>query len=566
MNLKLPQRFKPGSTSFRTSTDAIRAWIDQLPLLNTARTAELVSGALAQINTHNIPATQRLAALDLFTTPVLCAADGLKKTFIGKPVPLQGIAQKHATQTIELYNLMATGYRILADDLGSDDSQQQLLATAIHRALRYLSEILLTSYQIYVQYPDGLWSIMHALYALAEKFGLESMATSDTTLQTPESSSIGRVYKQILLMSLACPYRLSQKEILYVYNTLSGWADSSQLSNAAATPARGLFAVDLSRDQPPGYRSLQPEQPHNRQLRFLDTTGMLQQMQQAAAQESEPAGQSAGLGSAGTMQRLMPAWGAKPQRRFSRHQEDSQASRLELLIGLNTIHQMSAVPPTVEQHNNGISETISSHQYLQDPTFEAPTTIRTDFGISHGQRSAPPAESGKDNPLRGAYLASHSTAATRHETWSMRDISAGGYCLLHEAEDASSVRVGELIAIPAGESAHPGTLQVGVVRWLRFTREHGLELGLQLLSPGAVAVWVVICEEEINRPEKLQGILLPEIKALRQPATLLLPSLPIRTGCCSTIEYGDRNEAVILTRQLENTGCFAHYDFSRTDQ
>lgn len=565
MNLQLPQRSKPGKTSFNSSTDAIRNWIDQLPLLNTSRTAELVTGALEQINTLNIPVTQRFAALDLFTTPVMCTTDSMKKSFIGKPVPLHGPELELVRQTIELYNLMATGYRILADDLGSDNGQQQLLATAIHRALRYLSEILLTNYQIYVQYPDGLWSIMHALYTLAEKFGLVTQAITDTTLHTPEASSIDSIYKQILLLSLACPYRLRQTEIPYVYNELFGWAEASRLFNPAAADARGLFAVDLSRDAPPAYRALLSEQQGQRQLRLLDTSVMQQKMLQATALESGAAGRMGGLGSSGTMQRLMPAWGAMPKRRFSRKREHGQTSRLDLVVGLNAIHQMSAAPTPVEQHNNDISETISSHQYLQDPTFEAPTSIRTDFGIAHGKRSAPGAEHDRDNPLKGAYLANH-TAAARHETWTMRDISAGGYCLLHEAEDASSVRIGELVAVPPGASSHPESLQVGVVRWLRFTREHGLELGLQLLSPGARAVSVSICEDEINRPERLQGVLLPEIKALRQPATLLLPSLPFRTGCRSMIQDGDTNAAIILTRQLENTGCFAHYDFSRTDQ
>ena len=562
MDLQLPQRFRPGRTSFNTNTEAVRKWVDELPLLNTTRTGELVTGTLDQINTLDIPASERFAALELFTTPVMCAADGLKKTFIGKPVPLFGIELEHATDTIELYNRMAFGYRILADDLGSDDGQHQLLATAIHRALRYLSEILLANYQIYVQYPDGLWSIIHALYALAEKFSLVSETVTDTTLHTPDSSSIDRIYKQILLLSLACPYRLRQNEILYVYNALHGWADSSRLYHADISDAHGLFSVDLAEDRPPTYRTLLDDQQDERQQRILDTTEMKQQMQLAAAQEAGQKTRSAGLGGTGTMQRLMLAWGVMPKRRFNRHREDGQ---VELVVGLNAIHQMSAVPVPVEQHSNGISETIHSHQYLQDPTFESTTSINTDVGIYQGRRSEPAAAPGKENPLKGAYLASTSPPA-RHEAWKMADISAGGYCLLHEAESASSVRVGELVAIPPGETAQPDSPQLGIVRWLRFTRERGLELGLQLLSPGARAVWVSICEDEINRPERLQGILLPEIKPLQQPATLLLPSLPFRTGCLSTIEYGDRNEVIKLTRQLENTGCFAQYDFSRADQ
>jgi hypothetical protein len=562
MDLQLPQRFNPGRTSFNTSTEAIRNWIDELPLLNTARTSELASGALEQINALEIPAGERFTALELFTIPVMCAADGLKKTFIGKPVPLHGNELKHATQAIGLYNGMATGYRILADDLGSDDGQRQQLATAIHRALRYLSEILLTNYQIYVQYPDGLWSIIHALYALGEKFGLAGETITDTTLHTPDNSSIDRIYKQVLLLSLACPYRLRQNETLYVYNALLDWAESSHLFHASADGARGLFAVNLAEDRPPAYRALQDSQQDNRQLRILDTTKMEQQMQLAAARESNSSDRPAGLGGSSTMQRLLLTWGVMPKRRFSRHREDSQ---IELVIGLNAIHQLSAVPVPEKQHNNGISEAIHNHQYLQDPTFEAPTTVKTDFDITQDRRSNPAAGHGKVSPLKGAYLASPPTEG-HHETWTVTDISAGGYCLLHEAEAASRVRVGELVAIPSGKTAQPDTIQLGVIRWLRFTRERGLELGLQLLSPGTQAVWVSVREDELNSPEKLQGILLPEIKPLRQPATLLLPSLPFRTGCLCTLEYSDRKEAITLTRQLENTGCFAQYDFSLADQ
>jgi hypothetical protein len=104
--------------------------------------------------------------------------------------------------------------------------------------------------------------------------------------------------------------------------------------------------------------------------------------------------------------------------------------------------------------------------------------------------------------------------------------------------------------------------QLGVIRWMKFTPEHGLELGIQLLSPGATSVWAYICENDVQPSNKLQGILLPEVKSINQPASLLLPSLPFRTGCISTLEHQGKKEAIILTRQLENTGTFAQYNYT----
>jgi hypothetical protein len=122
------------------------------------------------------------------------------------------------------------------------------------------------------------------------------------------------------------------------------------------------------------------------------------------------------------------------------------------------------------------------------------------------------------------------------ESWKIADISAGGYCLLWDSDEVSSARVGELVAL--------------------------LELGVQLLSPGARAVWARPCKEGVNTGDRTPGILLPEIKAIKVHASLLLPSLLFRTGSMATIEDGDQTDTVSLTRQLENTGSFAQYHFT----
>ena len=91
MNLDLPRREKPGRLSFNTSTPAIQAWVDDLPLLNTSNTLALVSGALDQINTLDIPPQQRHEVLELLSTSVMCISDALQKAFLGKQLPLPAV-------------------------------------------------------------------------------------------------------------------------------------------------------------------------------------------------------------------------------------------------------------------------------------------------------------------------------------------------------------------------------------------------------------------------------------------------------------------------------------------
>ena len=68
------------------------------------------------------------------------------------------------------------------------------------------------------------------------------------------------------------------------------------------------------------------------------------------------------------------------------------------------------------------------------------------------------------------------------ESWKVADMSAGGYCLLHDSEDASRARIGELVAIANSRDRETGNWHLGVVRWMKFSADRGLELGIQMLS------------------------------------------------------------------------------------
>jgi hypothetical protein len=242
----------------------------------------------------------------------------------------------------------------------------------------------------------------------------------------------------------------------------------------------------------------------------------------------------------------MLAWGAMPRRRFPRHR---QHARIRLVSGIRTIHDLAATPGTQPGEQE---DAFTDEHYLPDPTFDSEVRFTT------------PLEQA-DELLRGAFAA-EARPESRIETWRMADTSAGGYCLLWDNALASSARVGELVAIAQPEDATMENRQLGVIRWMKFTGEHGLELGVQLLAPGGEAVWVYACNDDFRldprADKRMHGILLPEISVLGQEASLLLPSLPFRSGCASILERDGRRENITLTRRLENTGCFAQFHFT----
>jgi len=551
MNLQLPVRKKITNSSFNTRPDAVRVWVDELPLINPEKSRKLLEHALLQINQLSITSSDRYETLELLATSAICVADAMKRVFLAKPIPLRGNNLSLATQTAELYNQMATGYRILVDDTGDDDSQNFYLTQAVHRSLRYLSEVLLTNYQIYLQYPDGLWKTIHSLYALAEQHGITTIPVTDNTLSTPATSTISTVYKQVLLMSLACPYRLRQKEIHFVYNALLDWADITRLYQMGDAETPGLFAVNLNADYPPSYRVLNHNITQVQLWRILDTTSMADRIRDTLDKQPGNGNRHIGIGDTNILQRLMLAWGVMPARRFARH---TKSAEVALLVGLNAIHQHVMGP---EGRSSGKEQANEEPRYLQDPTFEAATTFRTTRSADDGQGIVTP-EIARTQQSRNK----HNTVIPRIESWKMANISAGGYSLLWDSDDSSSAQVGELVAIIEQDDLVGGEWQLGVVRWMKGTKAYGLELGIQMLSPNARAVWAYAEDTDLSVGGKVQGMLLPEIKMIQQPTSLLLPTLPFRAGSTTQLESAGSLQNIKLTRQLENTGRFAQYHFS----
>jgi len=551
MDLQLPSRKKTTGTGLNTKPDAVRKWVDELPLANPEKARELLEKTLIQINLLSLPAGNRYEALELLVNPVWCAAEAMRKVFLEKPLPLKGKYLLLATQTIELSNQMATGYRILADDACLDNSHSPYLTLAIHRSLRYLSEILLTNYQIYNQYPEGLWKTINSLYARAEQYDIAAQMVTDTTLSTPATSTISTVYKQILLMSLACPYRLRQKEIHFVYNALLDWSETSRLYTIEGEYTPGLFAVDLNADNPPAYRVLKNNLVQGYQWRSLDTTSMAGRVRGILNQKPGHSGRNIGIGETSILQRLMLAWGVMPKRRFPRH---SRSASVSLLAGINTIHRGMTGP---DGGSGSRGDIIGDPHYLQDPTFEASTTIKARSFTNAGRRNITTARN-RAQASRDEFK----TSAASIESWEMVNFSAGGYSLLWNGDDSSNARIGELVSIMEQDTLNGGDWQLGVVRWMKCSRAGGLELGIQMLSPGAKAVWAYVDDSGTSNGRKMQGILLPEIRTLRQQTSLLLPTLPFRAGCVATLQLAASIQTLNLTRQLENTGCFAQYHYS----
>jgi len=577
MERNLPERRPPGANSFDTRSDAVRQWIDELPIMNIGESSRRLYNALLEINSLDLDVQQRFNGLEALGEPVSLVIESLKKHYLGHAFPLDEKPRKVSDLCKALYEQLATGYRIVAAEQsrkGRFRKDSKMMLTATYRGMAKLGQVLLKSFQVYAPYPPHIWREIHELYHLAEEQGYHEQSIKDP--DEFSADTISGLYKQILLLALACPYRLRQGAVELIYAKLKDWSATARLSPMTVSGnLRGLFVVNLATDDPPTYLILKSANYHPESSRILTTEGIDERISEEMArirnQESTPGKDTL---HESYLRGLLLAWGVMPNRKFARRDEESQAT---VAMGLSAAHffisgEQVFSPPSKRQDD-------VHYQYAaayQASETDANTTTPDLWEL--GQ----PADSRQDHVTmvdfdEQRFLTTHEMMtgkklvddrpespapppSYRLYDWKMVDVSAGGYRLLWDSRQGSQAEVGELLGIRDSHDPDSFHMALGVVRWMKCDNPMGVELGVQMISPGAVAVGSRL----VNAPsgtDYLRSLLLPEIATIGQPATLITPTLPFHLGDRIQINRHGKEIAVELIKLVENTGTFAQYQF-----
>lgn len=575
-------RTAPTPPPFDARPAQVETWVASLPLANLGESSRLLFEALNATNRLDLPADQRFRMLEMLGTPLHTVVEGMKTHFVGKPFPLGDKGRQIIQLTQTLMNLMATGYRRVVEDSGEKrgllrDNRQ--IVIAVHRAVTYLGQALLRAYQVYAPYPPGVWQQVHRLYQYAETQGFAQTVIKDESTAADGTQNIENAYKRILLLALACPYRLRQGEVEQVYRWLGDWAQHATLSKLVETRnPNGLFVTNFEADDPPTYRVLRQTEYNQDACRLLNATRLADAIRDTLAPQRPQNNRAARQINEQVMRRLMLAWGMMPKRRFTRTQKHSTAV---VAMGLSTTHYFIGGDAVFEDMRYGNDEPLfnkparfdtseTNDQKLQPDvwelsdchTYQTPHAARRDM---HGNQYLD-FNAAEETPRAAFTPASRPTPVTGYHTheWKMVNVSAGGYRLLWDKNEDSQAQVGELVGLRDSTDPDSFHLSLGVVRWMKHSSERGLELGVEMLSPGAVAVGTKI--HKINGgSEYMRSLLLPAIKAIGQPATLLTPALPYHVGDIVMVNSHGKEARVELTKLVENTGSFAQFQFRPLD-
>ncbi len=267
---------------------------------------------------------------------------------------------------------------------------------------------------------------------------------------------------------------------------------------------------------------------------------------------------------------LIQAWSELTARSFQRMAHDGQ---LELCLGLTATHYFLADNTDFETLLNGGKEQMlisdADNPFLKVGSYArfredergkkdvwslayGSTNTRAegeDFSFDFGQKKGEAVAEPDNTPAPELY---------DRFSCQIVNISPGGYCIEWAGEVPASVKAGELIGL---REEGTGRWSLGAIRWIKQLPGHGAQLGLEIMSPKAQPCGARVIKKTGDATEFMRTLLLPEIKALDRPATLITPNLTFRSGYKLSLLVDGEEQRAQLGRQISTTQSYSQFEF-----
>lgn len=524
LNLNIPALQENPLFLAETRPQKIRQAIAELDSTDALDIALHLSSELEILNRQKVSSSNRMQALDCYREFATAITRTLEKDYCNAALPLHDQAKLAASSVESVWLELGYGYKLALIDLqnqliklGADKSSAEAIQSAMHA----IGEQLLAHYQTYFAPPEHIWSDLHQLYFCAVQLGIQHLVIKDapgngsgeTIIKS--ASTIENTYKHAMLMSLAEPHHLLQGDIRRIADYLSHHVGKAQITAAMQLENdTAAFIIRLDSNNPPLPYSKQSDTPNPVTDILLQTIDLVrvihQDLGQLQSHKLPNNGSIATLASQGDyielLTYLIKNWGITPKRIFNRTLKDSD---VELVFGIKAIQDVSPQSDTLT--NDDLQSTSAAGNQQDAPTM----------------------------PSR----------------WKTLNISATGISLRRHHTAEKNIKVGGLVGIKAkGEKLW----SVGIVRWANCGTRDRLDIGIQLLAPRAQGALANI--NDLNKNETV--LVLAEIAAIRQPASIIAPKGTYSPARQLTLKYTNRSQQIMLTKVAERTHFIERIQFS----
>ncbi len=564
LKLTIPEQSQINLSFSDHTPGAIKKWVDDLPLANIGEISRQLYQAIIEFNKLSIAPVTRLQILELLRPPIDYVCKELSKHFLNQAVVLTEKQQKIANLAQALQLHLATGYKVVMVETLPQITAEKVkknFTCAAHRMMTEYGQVILRAQQLYSGVPKTVWFELHHVYQCAENFNLLKYTIADSQKGKKHETRIDQIYKQNLLLGCCRSNQLRQNEIQTAYEAFGMWTDLVKVG--ADYIDESVFLINTDIDQPPRYKSLL--KTISKSHYGLDTTELVERLNEhlsllgrkhSKEEEKNTLLPLPKFASDVIMNHLHHAFGVLTKRSFKRIANEGS---LDLCVGLSASHyytsgqvefhtQMLHHAATNIESDNNIFLSQSQKQSdawgdSYDTGSHAATTPASEL-INYSERSSTSVD-----------------AAYPHYRVPLVNTSPGGYCLQWEGKIPSNIQAGEIISLRENDK-HGWS--IAVIRWIRHIKQQGTQIGIELLAPSAQPCGVQLLQKTGDPSEYLRGLLLPELRGIGQPATLITPRLPFQSGQKVSIRLSGAEGKCQLERRISATGSFSQFELSES--
>lgn len=552
-----------------TNMDGINQWLKTLPMANTGEAARQLYMAIREVNQLKTEPVLRFKLLEAIRPFIYSVCGVLNKHFLNSSVSLNEKQLKIANLSQALQTHLATGYKLVIAyniaNLPATEKPSKVVTISIHRAITDIGHVVLRALQLYCRPPEHSWLEINQLYLLAEMHKLQTYRVSDDQTRYISTSCIADIFIRVHLIGTAKPSNLRQQDIVQLYDATELWAARVKITDADDDDA--MFLINLHRDKPALYRQ------HLRDIqkplfRSLNTRELVDEL---GAYAANPQGGSnvtvPGKLNDNLLAHATQSWGIHWQRSFRR---TSSQGNLDICIGMSSTHYYISGRKEFERFLIELKPN-SSFEGEEASKTKAPTDdVWSDAFDADGGGARVEADTINFDAVQ--FINKHKQDEKDHQgeldskfpiyDVSLINTSPGGYCIQWNGHIPAGIQAGEILGIKEAKVNH---WSIGVIRWIRHLRQDGTQLGIELLAPKAEAGATRLLQKTGENGPFLRSLLLPEIKAMAQPASLLLPRMPFRIGNKVDVLHPSVTGRQQLVKRITSTNSFSQFQFRQNE-
>ncbi|VAW94507.1 hypothetical protein MNBD_GAMMA23-2282 [hydrothermal vent metagenome] len=506
----------------------LKQWLDALPVMDVISTVGNLHAAIEPFNEIEMADDERLKILEIYHSvmdDILFSYDDMRLKML--PISIEE-RRKLQNDIMWLYLSLANGYKSIVQssfDQKLTPNKNTTLIISIYRSMDLIIQAMLYAFRSHETPPPLSFLEINQLYMYAEYLNILDSKIKNISLGA--QSTIGSLYKQILLLVVSDPYRVNSNEIVEVYFFLEKFSDLCVIDrNIESKNEEGKYFIELMEDSPPQPYDYSSKPATLSSCRTIDVWPVVQAFGEELSGEYDmnslglrefDSGKSS-LNNAGTEQRFVEILTQQLMGQKNRGAERQlTTSKCYVAIGLSAINfylmNKNKIKEIIEPEKTG-GITVNSIDFEE----------QADFTL---------------------------------DVWQLCNKSESGYLLtIRKSILTQELVIGDVVGVIIDNGKGNIHIQVAFVRWARGDNDT-FKMGVEILKGNAKSV-TCRCAGDT---QPYDGLYFPSEKTLDLQACVLTEKSLLLQSSTIDVVLGDKNIAIEYVSSMVETSLYIQFKY-----